>query len=390
MKLTDVTQGWSKLTARQPGIFPKALTGPVPSALVKGVLGAGAGYLAAPVISYFNEDIDEERLRRVLTIGGGLAGIGSSALDLASTPKGKFFDPWPFAQAKFEKANAHSHSSTQIQAEGALKDKVLAFASKIPDADLADDGRTSDPHVTVLYGLHDDEPDNARKSLESAGTGTLRLGKISVFDTNPDFDVLKVDVEGDHLHELHELVAKLPHKNTHPVYNPHLTLAYVKKGRGKDYIGDASFEGQTIDYKDVTFSSRTGTRTRINLGTRSNMQKAASQTDVDLPELFGPMSPARFDPVSAAHVIARDPMLSPAQQGLAFQMLLDASASRQGGLISTRDLVNAGIGAGLGYLGGNLVGRVMGSVFGLPPGVKTTAARIGAIGGLLNATGILG
>ena len=48
----------------------------------------------------------------------------------------------------------------------------------------------------------------------------------------PGVDLYAVDVGGARLHELHERLANLPHTSTHPVYVPHLTLAYVKSGKG--------------------------------------------------------------------------------------------------------------------------------------------------------------
>jgi hypothetical protein len=53
---------------------------------------------------------------------------------------------------------------------------------------------------------------------------------------NEKYDVLKFEVVGDNLHETNADLKKFPHTTSFPDYNPHLTIAYLKKGEGSKYV----------------------------------------------------------------------------------------------------------------------------------------------------------
>ena len=48
--------------------------------------------------------------------------------------------------------------------------------------------------------------------------------------------MLKFDVDGDGLHECNSDLRKYPHTNDFPDYHPHLTIGYIKKGKGQKYV----------------------------------------------------------------------------------------------------------------------------------------------------------
>ncbi len=84
-------------------------------------------------------------------------------------------------------------------------------------------GKEKEPHVTILYGLHTDIPDeDIENEINKIKTPKLSLGKLSSF-TNPKFDVLKFDVESSDLHKYNKIFRKLPHTNDYPDYHPHCT-----------------------------------------------------------------------------------------------------------------------------------------------------------------------
>lgn len=97
-----------------------------------------------------------------------------------------------------------------------------------------------DPHVTALFGFHDDGKASypgavmkAAKLLSSSSIG-LTLTGVSNFH-NPLYDVVKFDVKSSGLVSLNAGIAKrFEHTNTYD-YHPHLTLAYVKSGKGPEY-----------------------------------------------------------------------------------------------------------------------------------------------------------
>jgi hypothetical protein len=133
------------------------------------------------------------------------------------------------------------------------------MAAQIPDADLANDGREDQPHVTVKFGLHTNNVADVRRVLAGEPPITVRLGKTSLFPAKEGaaYDVVKVDVDSPDLHRLNKKIADaLPHTDTHPTYKPHVTLAYVKPGAGKKYVGRTDLAGRTMTVGAVTFSGK--------------------------------------------------------------------------------------------------------------------------------------
>ncbi len=96
-------------------------------------------------------------------------------------------------------------------------------------------GRETEPHITVLYGLHDDIPDSdIEAAVDKMTSPEITLRKISSFN-NEKFDVIKFDVEGEGLFKMNKLFTKFPHTTDFPDYHPHTTIAYVKAGKGDEY-----------------------------------------------------------------------------------------------------------------------------------------------------------
>jgi 2'-5' RNA ligase len=117
-------------------------------------------------------------------------------------------------------------------------DKMLAL---IPNEDLyqpADDpsfGKENDPHVTVLFGLHNDIPEeDIEAEIEKIKTPDIKFGGVSSFK-NKEFEVIKFDVESKDMMTLNKKFAKFPHTKTFD-YHPHCTIAYVKVGLGDKYV----------------------------------------------------------------------------------------------------------------------------------------------------------
>lgn len=170
--------------------------------------------------------------------------------------------------AEVEPPETHSYSSTQIQLPPETAAGVTAMAAKIPDEDLAPDGRETDPHVTVKYGIHTADVEKVREVLANEPPITVTLGKTSFFPNGESGsgDVLKVDVDSPDLHRLNAKIADaLEVTDTHPEYVPHASIAYLKPGKGKDYEGDDSLSGQTVTVRAVTFTSKDGQRFEIPL-----------------------------------------------------------------------------------------------------------------------------
>lgn len=122
------------------------------------------------------------------------------------------------------------------------------------------------PHVTIKYGLHDSEPDRLKKIVKGIKSIKLKFGKISKFDTNPNFDVIKVDVISKELEKLNKKISnEIEHSDEFSKYKPHLTLAYIKKGECKDLIGNDFFNELEDEVHEIYFTSKTGEEHFIKL-----------------------------------------------------------------------------------------------------------------------------
>lgn len=168
--------------------------------------------------------------------------------------------------AVVDTGETHTYSSTQIELPPATAAAVKALGASIPKADLAEDGKETDPHVTVKYGLHTGDVEKVREVLADEPPITVTLGTTSVFPDSGHGDVLKVDIDSPDLHRLNAKIADaLEHTDTHPDYKPHATIAYLKPGKGKDYAGNDTLQGQTVTIDRITFSAKDGTLTEIPL-----------------------------------------------------------------------------------------------------------------------------
>lgn len=124
------------------------------------------------------------------------------------------------------------------------------------------------PHCTLLYGIHDwNVHDLEIETLINQYTfTTCKLHNFSFFE-NSDYDVLKMDVVGDNLHEINSKLNKLPNSNEYPEYKPHLTIAYLNPGTGKKYAEklNRKYGEFWVPPTQVIYSKSDGTKKKINI-----------------------------------------------------------------------------------------------------------------------------
>lgn len=158
------------------------------------------------------------------------------------------------------------YSCLMIDYPPELVDKVIEWGTQnIPDDVVYDPeeskrsfGRENHIHTTVAYGI-DPEVESGQIKVVVGELGhpvRVRLGKVSKFDTDPNYDVIKIEVEGQDLHDLHKAIEDqigVP-GNTFPEYKPHLTIAYVLKGSCDELLGQTPFEGQEFELDAFDFS----------------------------------------------------------------------------------------------------------------------------------------
>ena len=119
-------------------------------------------------------------------------------------------------------------------------------------------GLETEPHITLLFGYGDDVQDKDIKEIcEKYIKPTIILSKISIFE-NDDFDVVKFDIENDLVIQINKDLSILPHTSTFPDYQPHATISYIKKGKGKKYIQELK-ENIKIESDKIIYSKPTGT-----------------------------------------------------------------------------------------------------------------------------------
>jgi 2'-5' RNA ligase len=115
-----------------------------------------------------------------------------------------------------------------------LKDEITKWMARIP-ADLVDEV-TEDPHITVLYGCNSDPSVYNHlklKDIQWETSSVVRPGDVS--------DVLLVGIKSQELNDLFMKMYKDDNINTahqhrliNGKYDPHLTLAWLKKGARVD------------------------------------------------------------------------------------------------------------------------------------------------------------
>lgn len=137
--------------------------------------------------------------------------------------------------------------------------------TQIEDEDLHEYGLEDDPHVTLLYGLHDNEIkyyDVIDLILES-DMEEITLNNISLFE-NEDFDVVKFDIEDcEYLYDINKKICEeFPYTTDYPDYHPHSTIAYVKKGMGSKYVD--LFKGEEVKVKPnmIVYSRANGDKVK--------------------------------------------------------------------------------------------------------------------------------
>ena len=169
-----------------------------------------------------------------------------------------------------EKHNtSYSFSSTQIDVPQPIANKILRWSDDhIPDKLLVNNnkahGREDEIHVTALYGLHTESPNDVESILKKTNPFEISLGKVSKFE-GESYDVIKIDVSGQSVKDLNRALRRLPHSSSFKVYKPHCTIAYVKQGSCDKLLGNSDFLGTKITIDKITFSSKNGQKSSLQL-----------------------------------------------------------------------------------------------------------------------------
>jgi 2'-5' RNA ligase len=173
--------------------------------------------------------------------------------------------------------NTYDYSSLMFELPEDLTDSIISWGfDHIPNESIFLDkkqpsfGREDDVHVTLIYGIHTDDYEDVHHLFSKEKPFECKLGKMSLFKKNDKFDVLVIDVDCENLHELNSKMRRqIDATETHPQYIPHVTICYLKKGTGEQYIEDKSFLDEKFECDKVIFSSKNGKKTTIKLGEKN-------------------------------------------------------------------------------------------------------------------------
>ena len=140
-------------------------------------------------------------------------------------------------------------------------------------------GIETEPHVTILYGFHanvnaDDVFDLYKENFELKPI-EIGVEGISVFESE-EFDVVKMDVSSKILPKMNSVMRELPNTTTFPKYHAHITLAYVKKGRGKDYI-KAFEKNRILVGNELVFSTKKEKHSKLKLDEKGVLKENKEQ-----------------------------------------------------------------------------------------------------------------
>lgn len=129
-------------------------------------------------------------------------------------------------------------------------------------------GLEKDPHVTILYGLHDTVSlEDINEQLNDSSFSTLSIKDVSLFGN--DYDVLKFDIgDAKPLIFYNKKLSKLPNSNTFPNYIPHMTIGYLKKGKGQKYVDlikEKYKEWEGIVPSHIVYSEANGKQNKIKI-----------------------------------------------------------------------------------------------------------------------------
>lgn len=133
------------------------------------------------------------------------------------------------------------------------------------EEDGQDYGLETEPHCTLLFGLHDGvSTEDIDKVLEKYTFYTCKGHNASLFK-NEKYDVLKFDIEGDSLEDANKDLKKFPFTNEHPTYHPHMTIAYLKPGKGEKYAKELKGKKYWLAPQHAIYSKPDGSKDKINI-----------------------------------------------------------------------------------------------------------------------------
>ena len=126
-------------------------------------------------------------------------------------------------------------------------------------------GLEKEPHTTLLFGTHEGvSVEDIKQILDKYTFSTCIISNASLFK-NEKHDVLKFDVKGENLHNCNNDLKQFPYTSNFPDYHPHLTIAYLKPGKGNKYVDLLKNQKFELVPQYAVYSEPNGNKNKINI-----------------------------------------------------------------------------------------------------------------------------
>lgn len=155
-----------------------------------------------------------------------------------------------------------------------LVDSIISWGyDHIPCENLFTDpvdptfGRETNVHITILANIEETNQEKIKNSIASEPKIKCCLGKINLFVNNSKYDVIQIEVLGNQINQLNKnLSQSIKSVSKFPLYIPHITIAYVKKGCGDQFLHNTYFKGQEFFIEDLVLSYNMNDQCIFKLG----------------------------------------------------------------------------------------------------------------------------
>lgn len=159
--------------------------------------------------------------------------------------------------------------------------KITSIIDRKDVYDASGFGIEKNPHVTLLYGFHKEV--NGKEVLDRVTENleepiSIELTAISIFESK-DYDVVKFDVKSKELIKLNKICKEFPFTSDYPDYHSHMTIAYVKPGKGKKYIKKFK-RSYTIVSDELEFSTKDNKKTKTKIHESYFLNEKKSEFEV--------------------------------------------------------------------------------------------------------------
>jgi 2,3-bisphosphoglycerate-dependent phosphoglycerate mutase len=166
----------------------------------------------------------------------------------------------------------YKFGSTQanIPADSEAAEALATARGRISKNDLAGNGKETEPHVTVRYGIQGEDTAGIKKYLASLAPFEATLGKTEKFEPNEHTEgssVIIAPIEAPELKKINkELEQHGDFKKPDFEYRPHATVAYVKPEVADRYVGMNVTEGKKFTVNQIAITDKQGKQEVVKLG----------------------------------------------------------------------------------------------------------------------------